>query len=136
MKAIELTGFEGIKSLRVVDTRRPTPGPNEVLIEVKAAGVNFAELELIRGKYPARSPLPHLIGFEAAGVVVEAGSEVKGLKLGDKVTAAVVSSGGYAEYATADASAAIPIPEGISSFMPMAVAKRRRCRILSMAPRR
>jgi NADPH:quinone reductase len=113
MKAIELAGLEGIKSLRVIDARRPIPGMNEVLIEVKAAGVNFAEIELIQGRYPARKPLPHVVGFEAAGLVVEVGSQVRGLKVGDKVTA-IVSSGGYAEYATADASAAIPIPGGIS----------------------
>jgi NADPH:quinone reductase len=59
---------------------------NEVLIKVRAAGVNFAEIELIQGRYPARKPLPHVIGFEAAGVVVEVGSQVKGLKVGDKVT--------------------------------------------------
>ena len=53
------------------------------------------------------------MGFEAAGIVVEAGSQAKNVKVGDKITA-IVSSGGYAEYATADAGFAIPIPDGIS----------------------
>jgi NADPH:quinone reductase-like Zn-dependent oxidoreductase len=74
---------------------------NQILIEVKAAGINFAELELTWGKYPALRPLPYVLGFEAAGIIAEIGSHVENLKVGDKVTA-TVSSGGYAEYATAD----------------------------------
>lgn len=53
------------------------------------------------------------MGFEAAGVVVELAARVKNLKVGDRITS-LVSSGGYSEYATADATVAIPIPEGIS----------------------
>jgi len=53
MKAIQLDGIEGLGSLKVVELERPHPGENEVLIEVKAAGVNFAELEMARGRYPA-----------------------------------------------------------------------------------
>jgi NADPH2:quinone reductase len=113
MKAIELTGLEGFESLRVVEADKPKPGPNQVLIEVKAAGINFAELELTKGKYPALKPLPYIFGFEAAGIVVELGSQVKGVNVGDSV-AAIVSSGGYADYATADAGALIPVPKGIS----------------------
>lgn len=113
MKAIELSGLEGFKSLRVVEVDVPKPQANQVLIQVKAAGINFAELELTWGKYPALKPLPYILGFEAAGIIAEVGSAVKNLKVGDKVTA-IVSSGGYAEYATANADAAIPIPTGIS----------------------
>ena len=85
MKAIELSGLEGFKSLRVADVEKPKPAANQILIEVKAAGINFAEI----------------------------GSHVKNVKVGDQVTA-IVSSGGYAEYATADSHLAIPIPNGIS----------------------
>jgi NADPH2:quinone reductase len=113
MKAIELSGLEGFKSLRVVDAEKPKPGPNQVLIQVKAAGINFAELELTWGRYPALKPLPYVLGFEAAGVIVEAGSQVKNLEVGDAITS-IVSSGGYAEYATADANFAIPVPKGVS----------------------
>ena len=113
MKAIELSGLEGFESLRVADVERPEPGGNQVLIEVKAAGINFAELELTRGRYPALKPLPYILGFEAAGIISEVGSQVKSLKVGDAITT-IVSSGGYAEYATADANFAIPVPAGIS----------------------
>ena len=113
MKAIELTGYNGFDSMRVVEVSRPTPAANEVLLRVKAAGINFAELELTYGRYHVGKQLPFIMGFEAAGTVVEIGTEVKDFQVGDKVTA-IVSSGGYAEYATAIANVAIPIPEGIS----------------------
>ena len=71
MKAIELTGLEGFQSMRVVEADKPKPGPNQVLIDVKTAGINFAELELTKGKYPALKPLPYIVGLEAAGIVAE-----------------------------------------------------------------
>ena len=86
MKAVELNGFEGINSLRVVEVEKPRPRANQVLLEVKAAGINFAEIEMTKGRYPAGKKLPFVMGFEAAGIVVEAGSEAKNVKLGDKVT--------------------------------------------------
>jgi NADPH:quinone reductase len=113
MKAVQLNGFEGFSSLRIIDVEKPHPGANEVLLEVKAAGLNFAEIEMTKGKYPAARKLPFVMGFEAAGIVVEAGLQAKNVKVGDKITT-IVSSGGYAEYATADAAFAIPIPDGIT----------------------
>jgi len=113
MKAIQLTGYNGFDSMQVVAVEKPKPAANEVLLEVKAAGVNFAELELTKGRYRIPKEPPFIMGFEAAGVVVELGARVKNLRVGDRITS-LVSSGGYAEYATADASVAIPIPEGLS----------------------
>src|SRR5579864_2545491 len=74
MKAIELSGFEGLNCLRVVEVEKPKPGANEVLIDVKAAGINYAELELTKGKYNVFKKPPFIMGFEASGVVVEVGS--------------------------------------------------------------
>ena len=54
MQAIELAGYNGIDSLRVIDVEKPRPAAHEVVIEVKAAGVNFAELELTEGRYESR----------------------------------------------------------------------------------
>ena len=113
MRAVVLNGYEGAKSLRMVDADKPQPAPSEILIQVKAAGINFAELELIEGRYQVPKEVPFIMGFEAAGIVIEAGHKVKSLKPGDRVTS-IVSSGGYAEYTIADASAAIPIPDGLS----------------------
>jgi NADPH2:quinone reductase len=113
MKAVELNGYEGTKSLRLVEVEKPRPKANEVLIEVRAAGVNYAEIELAKGRYYVPKQVPFLMGFQASGVVVETGSQVNTLKAGDAITS-IVSSGGYAEYATADADVAIPIPDGVS----------------------
>jgi NADPH2:quinone reductase len=113
MKAVQLTATEGFGSLRFVEVERPRPAANEVLIEVKATGLNFAEVEQTRGRYPLHGALPLVMGFEAAGIVVELGSEVTSLSLGQRV-AAFVSSGGFAQYATADAAGTFPIPGAVS----------------------
>ncbi|WP_006244082.1 quinone oxidoreductase family protein [Mycolicibacterium tusciae] len=113
MRAVELTGFDGIDSLRLSDVETPRPGAGEVLIQVRAAGINFAELEQTLGRYPFTRPLPGVLGFEAAGEVVELGEGVNTLQIGDRIVAPV-SSGGYAEYATANANFALPVPEGIT----------------------
>jgi len=57
MRAVELTGFEGFRSLRTVEVDTPKPRTNEVLIAVEAAGINFAEIVLTKGKYPSSKPL-------------------------------------------------------------------------------
>lgn len=68
MKAVQLQSFEGIKGLKLVDISKPQPGPGEVLIQVKAAGINYAAVEQIQGKYPTfGKELPFVKGFEVAG---------------------------------------------------------------------
>ena len=109
MKAIELSEYCGIDCLKIIDVEKPRPGANEILLKVRAAGINFAEMELTKGKYKIPKNPPFIMGFEASGVVAEVGSQVKNPQVGDKITA-IVSSGGYAEYATADANLAIPVP--------------------------
>jgi NADPH2:quinone reductase len=113
MRAVELNGYQGFQSLRVVEVEKPKPGVKEILIEVRAAGVNYAEIELTSGKYQVPKQPPFVMGFEASGIVTEVGSQVRNHRVGDRVTS-IVSSGGYADYAVADAGFAIPIPEGIS----------------------
>lgn len=114
MKAIQLHSFEGIKGLKLADISKPQPGPGEVLIQVKAAGINYAEVEQIHGKYPTYGKeLPFVMGFEVAGMVAAVGTGVTQVKVGDSV-AAIVSSGGFAEYAIAQAKVVIPLPSGIN----------------------
>ncbi|MEX3657239.1 MULTISPECIES: quinone oxidoreductase family protein [Mycolicibacterium] len=112
MKAIELTALDGFDSLRLSEVGKPSPAPGEVLIKVRAAGINYAELEQTTGRYPLQRPLPTVLGFEAAGEIVELGSGVEKLNIGDTIAAPVLS-GGYAEFATARADSAFRIPEGI-----------------------
>jgi NADPH2:quinone reductase len=113
MRAIELAGLDGPRSVRVVDVATPVPGAAQALIRVTAAGVNFADVEMSHGRYPTSAPLPCVIGFEVAGIVVDVGSAVTSLRVGDRV-AATMRGGGFAEFATVDAENAIQIPDGVS----------------------
>jgi len=114
MKAIRLTGFEGLDSLEYSDVSIPRPAADEVLIRVKAAGINYAEVEQIYGRYMTfGKELPFVMGFEVAGIVAEVGRDVTHIKPGDSVMAFSVS-GGFAEYSTAKADSLVPIPAGVS----------------------
>jgi len=88
---------------------RPEPGPNEALIAVKAAGVNFADTLIVQGKYQEKPPLPFAPGLEAAGEVVALGAGVTRLKPGDRVLA-TTPFGAFAEYAVCRADAAYALP--------------------------
>src|SRR6184192_2016193 len=68
--------------LRVESQPWPTPGPDEVVVEMRAAPINPADLNAIEGKYPGRREVPAVPGFEGAGVIVELGAGVKGLTNG------------------------------------------------------
>ena len=69
--------------LTLTDLPVPSPKPNEALVEIKAAGVNFIDVYFREGRYPTQ--LPFVNGQEAAGVVVETGSEVTNVQRGDRV---------------------------------------------------
>jgi NADPH2:quinone reductase len=112
MRAIEVTGFGGAENLAVVDREVPEPGEGEVRIEVRAAGINFADVMQRRGHYHGGPEPPYVPGLEVAGVVDAVGEGV-GREAGDRVVS-MLGSGGYAEYATADASGVLDVPEGMS----------------------
>jgi NADPH2:quinone reductase len=111
MQAIQVSQPGGPEVLTPVDVPVPTPKPNEALVEIKAAGVNFIDVYLREGRYPA--PLPFINGQEAAGIVKEVGSEVSGLNPGDRV-AYTSSLGSYAQYATVPAARLVKIPDELS----------------------
>ncbi len=69
--------------LQVKKLPRPVPAPDEVLVEMRAAPINPADLNAIEGKYPVRPPLPATPGFEGSGIVTEVGSAVKNIAVGD-----------------------------------------------------
>jgi len=99
--------------LQVRDVAQPKPKPNEVLVRVRAAGLNRADLNAARAKsHPGHGAAGAPIGLEWAGEVIETGSEVKGIKAGDRVLCS--GSGGYAEYAVCDSGRVIPLPAGMS----------------------
>ena len=99
--------------LQVREVTQPKPKPNEVLVRVRAAGLNRADLNAARARgHPGHGTTGAPIGLEWTGEVVEAGSEVKGIKLGDRVLCS--GSGGYAEYAVCDWGRVIPMPAGMN----------------------
>ena len=108
MQAIQVSKVGGPEVLTPVDLPVPTPKPNEALVQIKAAGINFIDVYFREGRYPA--PLPFVNGQEAAGVVTEVGSEVTTLKPGDRV-AYTSALGSYAEFATVPASRLVKIPD-------------------------
>lgn len=108
MKAIQVAQVGGPEVLSLVDLPDPTPKPNEAVVEIKAAGVNFIDVYFREGRYPAQ--LPFVNGQEAAGVVSAVGADVSVVKVGDRV-AYTGSLGSYAESAAVPADRLVKIPQ-------------------------
>ncbi len=113
MKCIELSGETGADALVLGERPVPEPGPGEVLLKIKAAGVNRPDILQRDGLYPAPPGHSDILGLEAAGDVVALGDGVQDLKVGDQVTA-LLNGSGYSEYAAVDAGACLSIPGGLS----------------------
>jgi len=97
VRAIQCQAWGEIDNLALVDVPPPAaPGPGEVLIDIAAAGVNFADLLMTAGKYQERPMPPFTPGFEAAGHVRAVGADAKRVRVGDRVLA-VLDRGGFAE---------------------------------------
>jgi NADPH2:quinone reductase len=99
------------------DQPKPTPGPSELLIAVKAAGVNPVDVKIRSGAFHAFMPveLPSVLGQEAAGVVEEVGKDVEGFAVGDEVLGSTApGSGGFAEYTLLSADATVKKPVHVS----------------------
>ena len=108
MQAIQVTTVGGPEVLTLTDLPVPSPKPNEALVQIKAAGVNFIDVYFREGRYPTQ--LPFINGQEAAGVVVETGSEVTNVQRGDAV-AYTGALGSYAQYAAVPASRLVKVPD-------------------------
>ena len=91
----------------------PEPGPGQALIRVRAAGVNFADTLIVRGRYQEKPALPFAPGLEIAGTVEALGPETEGPAPGTRVMA-TCGHGGFAEFALAPAHACVPVPEAMS----------------------
>ncbi|NND05031.1 MAG: NAD(P)H-quinone oxidoreductase [Saprospiraceae bacterium] len=114
MKAIVVKKSGPPEALELAERSQPNPASNEVLIRVKAAGVNRPDILQRQGKYPAPPGSPQDIpGLEVAGIIEALGNQVKTWKIGDQVCA-LVSGGGYAEYSVANAAHCLPIPKGFT----------------------
>jgi len=95
------------------DWQAPAVGENDVLIEVKAAGLNFPDVLMMQGKYQTQPDMPFITGGECAGVVAEVGASVTRVKPGGKVIA-MVGWGAFAEQVAANEMVVFPMPEGLS----------------------
>ncbi|MEX2653472.1 MAG: quinone oxidoreductase [Acidimicrobiia bacterium] len=110
MKAIRITTTGGPEALEWVDVEDPATGPNQVLVEVEAAGLNFIDTYHRSGLYPMQFPL--IPGQEGAGTVAAVGEGVDGTAVGDRVAWAM-GLGSYAERVALDAAGVVPIPDGV-----------------------
>src|SRR5213594_2120944 len=113
MRAVICRAWGEVDDLRVEEVSAPTPGPDDVLIAVKATAVNYADALMTAGRYQTKPDLPFSPGLETAGVVAECGQRVTRLKPGDRVMA-ILAYGGLAEMAVAPEAETFPIPAGMS----------------------
>mgnify|MGYP001551101086 FL=1 len=113
MRALVCKEFAPYDQLSVEDVPEPPLGEGFVMVEVKAAGVNFPDILLVEGKYQMKPPTPFVPGMEVAGVISGLGEGVQGVKAGDRVIAATML-GGFAEKAPVPASQVVPMPEAMS----------------------
>ena len=112
MKALICTEFGPPERLTLADVPDPTPGPGQVRIDIKAAALNFADTLIIEGKYQEKPPFPFTPGFECAGTVAELGDGVTHLVPGQRVMA-LAPKGAFCTGTVTDASAVIPLPDGM-----------------------
>jgi NADPH2:quinone reductase len=114
MKAIRVHEFGGPEVMRLEEVPDPKPGQGQVLVKVKAAGVNPVDTYIRAGAYAAKPQLPYTPGSDAAGVVDAVGAGVAGIAAGDRVYTVQTLSGAYAELALCDRSQVKPLPANIS----------------------
>jgi NADPH:quinone reductase len=113
MRALRCHELIGPSGLRVDELPEPEAGPGEIVIDVKAAGVNFPDVLITQGKYQFKPALPFTPGGEVAGVVRAVAADVTGFAPGDSV-AATMLFGAFAERVAVPAASAARLPEGVS----------------------
>ena len=111
MRAIQMTEFGGPEVLKLTELPRPEPGPEEVLIRVTRAGLNFADTHTRTNSYVQKATLPLVPGGEVAGIREDTGERV----------VALVGTGGYAEYAAAPEERVFPIPSELDDGLALAM---------------
>ncbi|MBS0471152.1 MAG: NADPH:quinone oxidoreductase family protein [Proteobacteria bacterium] len=113
MKAMLVTHYGPPEEMELRELPSPKPGANQVLIDVKACGVNFPDVLMLADKYQFKPALPFPVGGEVAGIVRELGEGVSNVKVGDRV-AVSIGNGGFAEQVLADSRRIIPVPANVS----------------------
>lgn len=114
-KVLVFKEFGGPEHQELIEREVPQPGPGEIAIEVKAAGVNPADVKMRSGQFGTRRRLPSPMGLEASGVVIAVGEDVSGFSVGDEVLGnAARGEGTFAEHALLDATKSVAKPAEIS----------------------
>jgi NADPH:quinone reductase len=112
-RAVMVTKAGGPEVLQIVELPVESPGPGQVRVRVRAAGVGSTDLVMLAGKYRYAPRIPFVPGYEIAGAVDAVGAGVRGLEVGQRVAALTVY-GGFAEFLVRDAEHFVPIPDGVS----------------------
>jgi putative PIG3 family NAD(P)H quinone oxidoreductase len=112
MRAVVVNEPGGVDALEVVEVPDPEPGPGEVLIRVRGAGVNRPDLLQRMGLYQPPPGASEILGLECSGEVAALGADVTGFAVGDQVCA-LLGGGGYAELVAVPAGHVAPVPEGV-----------------------
>ena len=119
MRAWLMDAYDGVEKMQLREVADPEPGPGEALIAVKFAALNPADAFLARAMYPANPPLPHVLGRDGVGEVVEVGRGVQNVRTGEVVgvlrcDVGVATWGTLAEKTVIPAASAAPVPKGWS----------------------
>jgi len=114
MRQVVCSEFGPPERLELLEAPDLEPAPDEVVIAVEAAGVNFVDALIVQGRYQLKTPLPFTPGSEVAGRVTAAGADVRGAAPGDRVLA-LPPLGGYASEVVVPAASVIPIPGDLSA---------------------
>jgi len=117
MRAVQVQSFGGPEALELVELPVPAPRAEEILIRVTRAGINFADTHQREDSYLSKSELPLVLGSEVAGTVERGAGE---LEEGRRVVA-LLSGGGYAEYAAAPLATTFPLPDGLDESAALAL---------------
>ena len=120
MKAVNIKEFGAADMLEVISVERPEPSADQVLIKVHAAGINRPDIVQRKGFYPPPPGASPILGLECAGTIESVGKNVVDWKVGDKVCA-LLSGGGYAEYAVAYHGVCLPVPSGFDMIQAAAL---------------
>src|SRR5262245_9557780 len=113
MRAVVCRAWGEVEQLALEDVPSPVPGRDELLIDVKATGVNYADSIMVAGRYQTKPDFPFSPGLETAGVIASRGAAATRYSVGDRVMA-ILPHGGLAEFALAKESETFPVPEGMS----------------------
>src|SRR5262245_15897337 len=109
MQVVMCEAYGGPESLAVKEVESPSPGVGEVKIRLRARGVSYTDVLRIAGQYHVKTAPPFIPGGEAAGEILQAGADVNGWKVGDRVLCA----GGFAEETVQPAGSVMKLPDGV-----------------------